>query len=259
MGRLDGKVAIITGAARGIGGAVAERFAREGAKLVLADRLEGVLVAHAKSLEPVAGEILTKVIDVSDRAQIEDLVDSAVERFGKLDILVNNAGIGSFGRVADTDPELWRQVFAIDVDSIFYAVRCAMPHLIKTKGCIVSTASISGMGGDYGMSAYNAAKGAVINFTRALAVDHAADGVRVNSVSPGFILTPLTGMMRAGGREAYDEVIPMGRAGGPDEIAAAVAFLASSDASYITGHNLVVDGGLTAHTGAPNLFRYSNA
>jgi meso-butanediol dehydrogenase/(S,S)-butanediol dehydrogenase/diacetyl reductase len=259
MGRFEGRVAIVTGAARGMGAAIAARLGSEGAKLVLADRLGDELTTYAESLGLDASNVLCKVTDVGVQADVEALVAAAVDRFGQVDVLVNNAGIGHFGRIADLDPVRWREVFAVDLDSIFYAVRTAIPHLIKTKGSIVNIASISGMGGDYGMNVYNAAKGAVINLTRALAVDHAADGVRVNSVSPGLILTSMTQNMRPGAIELWNDVVPMGRAGAPEEIAAAVAFLASSEASYITGHNLVVDGGITAHTGQPNLFRLSNA
>ena len=136
--------------------------------------------------------MFTRGLDVADRAQVEAFVDAGAERFGRLDVLFNNAGIGAFGRTPDLDPEVWKRVIEVDLHSVFYGCRAAIPHLRRAGGgAIVNTASISGMGGDYGLSAYNAAKGAVLNYTRTLAIDHARDGIRVNSVCPGPIDTPL--------------------------------------------------------------------
>jgi meso-butanediol dehydrogenase/(S,S)-butanediol dehydrogenase/diacetyl reductase len=189
---------------------------------------------------------------MSQRAPVEGMIGAVIERFGALDILINNAGIGGFGRVADVDPDDWRRIMAIDVDAVFFACRLAMPHLIASRGCIVNTASISGMAADYGFTVYNTAKAAVIGLTRVMAIDYAAQGVRVNSVSPGFTLTPLIDQMPQPLKDAYAERVPMRRGGQPEEIAAMIAFLATADASYVTGANIAVDGGLTAHTGAPD-------
>lgn len=251
--RFEGKAVIVTGAAHGLGRAIAARFSAEGARVLLADIDEaGVTVAAAALNGSVALQT-----DVSVQADNEAMVARAVEQFGRLDVLINNAAFGTLGRITELDPETWRRVFAVGVDSIFYASRAAMPHLAKSNGAIVNTGSISGLAGDYGLAAYNSMKGAVANLTRSMALDHAADGVRVNALAPGAI--------RADGPHALDPhpvlgpqfrtAIPMGRMAEPEEVAAAAAFLASDDASYITGINLVIDGGLTAATGQPNVLR----
>ncbi len=255
--RFEGKVALITGAASGIGAATARRFAAEGARLMLGDINEVGLAAFAKELgdDETIGHRAT---DVRELVQVEELTQAAVDRFGRLDIVFNNAGIGTYGQTPDLEPEEWHNVIDVDLHSVFYGCRAAIPHLRAVGGgVIVNTASISGTGGDYGLAAYNAAKGAVLNYTRALAIDHARENIRVNSVCPGAIDTTLTAPMLAVPRlvKEYGRVIPMGRIGRSEEIAGVVAFLASDDASYITGAAIVVDGGLTAATGQPNFTR----
>jgi meso-butanediol dehydrogenase/(S,S)-butanediol dehydrogenase/diacetyl reductase len=194
---------------------------------------------------------------VSNQDQAEKLIASTVEHFGRLDVLVNNAGLGILGRVTELSAQDWRKMFSVDVDGIFFASRAAVPHLIRTKGSIVNVSSISGLFGDHGLAGYNAAKGAVVNLTRAMAVDHGDEGVRVNAVCPGSIATPATAPLYADARvlNHYADAIPLGRPGKPEEIAEVIAFLASSQASYVNGHCLVADGGLTASGGQPNLFR----
>jgi meso-butanediol dehydrogenase/(S,S)-butanediol dehydrogenase/diacetyl reductase len=254
--RFEGKVALVTGGASGIGAATARRLAGEGARIMIGDIAEGPAKDVAASLP---NEAAAQAVNVAEMDQVQALVDATVERFGRLDVLVNNAGIGCFGQTPDLDPAVWHQVIAVDLHSIFYGCRAAIPHLRAAGGgAIVNTASVSGLGADYGFSAYNAAKGAVVNYTRTLAIDHAAEGIRVNAVCPGTIRTSLTQILMEQPRlvTEYEQLIPMGRIGEPDEVADVIAFLASDDARYVTGQCLAVDGGLTSHTGQPNFTRY---
>ncbi len=248
MTRFSGKVVIVTGGASGIGAASAARFASEGALVTVADMNEPA------DLPEGATFVRT---DVTDEAQIAAMVEATVAKHGKLDCLVNNAGIGAAMPTEHLPLETWERVFAVNSRGVFLGCKVAIPHLEATRGNVVNVASISGIGGDYLMSAYNASKGAVVNFTRSLAMECAEIGVRVNAVCPGVIETPLAAGALAtdDDREHWMERVPLHRPGQPADIAAAIAFLASDDASYITGHNLVVDGGITAHTGQPNFVR----
>ncbi len=257
--KFAGKVVFITGAASGIGAATARRFAKEGAELMLADLNADELAGVAEELGADGGGVAFQATDVSDIEQVDACTQAAVDRFGRIDVLFNNAGIGSAGKTPDIDPDTWHEVIAVDLHSVFYGCRAAIPHMRAAGGgAIINTASISGTHGDYGLAAYNAAKGGVVNYTRTLAIDHARENIRVNAVCPGPIETGMLGPvieMFPAIMDEYASLIPMGRIGTPEEIAGAVAFLASDDASYITGTTLVIDGGVTAATGQPNFTR----
>jgi meso-butanediol dehydrogenase/(S,S)-butanediol dehydrogenase/diacetyl reductase len=249
--RLQGRIAVITGAGSGIGEATARRFVEEGATVILSDTVRDKIDETVADLPE--GSATAVVADSSQYDQVARLIDTAVEQHGRLDILVNNAGTQVSGPVEDLSLDDWRKVISTDLDGVFYGTKAAMPHLLKTRGVIVNTSSVSGIGGDWNMSAYNAAKGGVSNFTRAVALDHGADGVRVNAVAPSLTRTEMTAEMQ--GDEdllaAFAERIPMRRQAEADEIAKAIVFLASDDASFITGVVLPVDGGLSASNGQP--------
>lgn len=248
---LEGKIAIITGAGSGIGEATARRFVADGAVVVLADSVADKIEATVASLPE--GSATAVVCDVADADQVADLVETTVARHGRLDVLVNNAGTQVTGPVEQISTEDWHRVVSTDLDGVFYGTRAAMPHLVASKGAIVNTSSVSGIGADWNMSAYNAAKGAVNNFTRAVALDHGADGVRVNAVAPSLTRTEMTAAMQDDEQllASFAERIPMGRQGEPEEVAAVIAFLAGDDARFVTGVVLPVDGGLSASNGQP--------
>lgn len=248
MDRLAGKVAIVTGGADGIGAATAARLAGECAKVMIADVKEPASLSERMRY--------TKT-DVSSESEVAALIQATLDGFGRIDILVNNAGIGSFGATPDLSLAEWEKVFAVNSTAIFLCCRAAIPHMREKGASIINIASISGRFGDYSMAAYNASKGAVVNYTRSLALECAEHGIRANAVCPGLIETSLIGpsLSTPAGTEAWLSPIPLGRPGQPEEIAAVVAFLASDDASYMTGSIVTADGGITAHTGQPNVAR----
>jgi meso-butanediol dehydrogenase/(S,S)-butanediol dehydrogenase/diacetyl reductase len=181
-------------------------------------------------------------------------VGDSVTNFGKLDVLVNNAAIALFGPFAQITTQDWRKLMAIDLDSVYFATRESLPHLMKTKGSIINVSSVSGLGGDWGLSSYNAAKGAITNFTRSLALEYGSRGVRINAVAPSLTSTEATVDIenRASVMAAFRDRLPIGRSATPDEVAGVIAFLASEDALFINGVNLPVDGGLHASNRQPN-------
>ena len=248
--RFKGKIVIVTGSASGIGEATARRFVAEGAKVALVDRNKD---RWKRSPGVCRRPDMVQAADVSDSSAVDGMVAAVVDRFGRLDVIVNNAGVHEGGDPTSITDEKWRKVMSTDVDGVFYGCRAALPHLEKSKGSIVNTASVSGTGGDWGMSPYNAAKGAVVNLTRALALDMGKKGVRVNAVCPSLTRTGMTEDMMDDKEllAKFAERIPLGRVCEPEEVAAVIAFLASEDASFMTGANVAVDGGVSASNGQP--------
>jgi meso-butanediol dehydrogenase/(S,S)-butanediol dehydrogenase/diacetyl reductase len=251
--RFAGKVVIVTGAGSGIGEGAARRFSQEGAIVVLVGHHRRNIDAAAKGLP--RERTATRVADVSKWRQMESMVDGVVKTFGALHVMVNNAGIFEGSTVTKTKPEEWERVMATNAGGVFNGSRAALPHLIRTRGSIVNTASVSGLGGDWAMSAYDASKGAVVNLTRAMAMDYARYGVRVNSVCPSLTLTEMTKGMAKSRRimRKFRDRMPLGRIALPEDIAPVIAFLASDDARFVTGVNLPVDGGVSASNGQPNM------
>jgi len=247
--RLDGKVALISGGARGMGAEEARIFAREGAKVVIGDISEDDGKAVEAQIAEAGGQALFVRLDVTQEADWANAVDLAVSSFGKLDILVNNAGISSRAFTDDTGIEAWDKIMEVNSKGVFLGSRAAVPKMLEAGGgSIVNISSIMGLVGSAGgHPAYNASKGAVRIFSKAMAVRHGKDNIRVNSVHPGFMPPMASGI-------AYDqeqrrgslEQTPLGREGRIEEVANAVLFLASDEASYITGAELAVDGGFTA-------------
>lgn len=252
--RFSGKTAIVTGGASGIGAAFVRRMIAEGGSVMIAD----LDADRGGALATELGERASfQAIDVVDPQAFSTLMDDVATHFGGLDILFNNAGIGCFGTTPDLAIEEWRRVISVNLDAVFYACRIAIPHMRKRGGgAIVNTASASGLAADYAFTAYNAAKAGVINYTRCLAIDHARDGIRANAICPGPVDTPLltTGVDAVPGlRQQWEKVVPSGRFAQPEEIAAVALFLASDDASGVTGAAIPVDGGMMAHSGQPDL------
>lgn len=252
MSRFKGKVVIVTGAGSGIGAATAHRFLREGAAVAVNGRRLHKLEETVAGFDSSMG--LVHSGDVADESYVQRLVDDTVARFGKLDVLVNNAGMAIFGPFEHTTTQIWRRVMATDVDGVFFGARAALPYLLQTRGSLINVSSASGLGGDWGLSSYNAAKGAVTNFTRALALEYGSRGVRINAVAPSFTSTEATTELEQSDAvtAAFRDRLPIGRAASPDEVAGVIAFLASEDAVFINGVNLPVDGGLHASNGQPN-------
>ncbi|MDE0824654.1 MAG: glucose 1-dehydrogenase [Dehalococcoidia bacterium] len=248
--RLEGKVAIITGGAHGMGAVEAILFAKEGAKVVVADIREDDARKVEAEITEAGGEVMVVMLDVSKEDQWEQAISDVIAKFGKLDILVNNAGISGSGEKDFGSTAAWDQLMDINAKSVFLGMKHAIPEMEKIGGgAIVNISSISGMvGQSYVHPGYNASKGAVRLVTKAAAVQHAKSGIRVNSVHPGSMPAMLTSGPRGegGSQDARMAAIPMGREGQPIEVANAVLFMASDEASYITGTELMVDGGFTA-------------
>ncbi|MGH8013284.1 MAG: SDR family NAD(P)-dependent oxidoreductase [Candidatus Binataceae bacterium] len=255
--RLKSKVALISGAASGIGEAVAKTFAREGASVVVADldREGGARVVNEiRNAGGTADFIRT---NIGRHADADAMVKFATDRFGRLDILHNNAVGVAFGRLGTLAPEQWQKAVDLGLSCYWYCSRQALAVMVaQGGGVIINTASVSGLAADHGLGSYNVIKSGVIALTRSIAIDYARKGVRCNCVCPGPIATPPLLRVRQSHPDLMQRLanaVPMGRLGEPQEIANVVLFLASDESSYVTGAAYVADGGLMAHTGLPSL------
>ncbi|TDA69662.1 MAG: glucose 1-dehydrogenase [Clostridia bacterium] len=273
--KLDGKVAIITGAASGMGQAMALLFAREGATVVVADvnevggqetvrRIQEEARETSGQMERAAGAEARPTygatdgraefvkVDVSQADQVKRLVDSTVNNYGKLNIMVNNAGVallGKDGKIADVAEDTWDRVIAINLKGVYLGMKYAIPPMLKQGGgVIINTASIAGLVGFPSLAAYCASKGGIVQLTKATALDYGRDNLRVNAICPGVIRTAMTETMLADRetKEGMERTTPLPRLGEPEDIARAALYLASDEASFVTGTTLVVDGGWTA-------------
>jgi meso-butanediol dehydrogenase / (S,S)-butanediol dehydrogenase / diacetyl reductase len=250
--RFAGRIALVTGGASGIGAATARALGAEGARVVIAD-VDGL---RGAALAEEIGAVFDQV-DVTDAPALERLIGDVVHTEGGLDVLVSCAFAAALGSIASLGSAEWARTLDVSLTGAFTAMRAAIPAMrARGVGAIVNVASISGLRGDRGLAAYNAAKAGMVNLTRSAALELAASGIRVNAVCPGLIDTPSLQRVftRQPGREpVVRAAVPAGRFGRADEVARAILFLASDDASYVTGATLVVDGGLTAGTGIPDL------
>ena len=254
--RLEGKVALISGAASGIegelmgfGGAAARLFAREGAKVMLTDINEELGQKTAAQINELGGEAMFLRLDVTNEQDWIDAIRATVSNYGKLDILVNNAGTGARFKVEDTTEEVWDTQMNIHAKGAFLGTKHAIPEMRKIGGgSIINVSSIYGLVGSETSTAYHAAKGAIRLFTKSAAIQYAKENIRVNSVHPGYAHTPLTqrGYTNAEYLENIRSRVPIGRVGTADDIAYGMLYLASDESSFVTGSELVIDGGTTA-------------
>ena len=253
--RLEGKVALISGGARGMGAAEAKLFSREGAKVVIADVLEAEGRQTEAEINEMGGDAIFVTLDVTKQSDWDAAISKTIEQFGKLDVIVNNAGIASRVSIEDTTVEEWDRILDINSKGVFLGTKAAIIQM-KSQGAggsVINISSISGnIGQDTVAAAYNASKGAVRIFSKSAAIQYAAEGIRVNTIHPGPIQTPMTQAGWEGadtfGEEEYvaTDNAPMGRYGKPEEVAYGALYLASDESSYVTGAELIIDGGYTA-------------
>ncbi len=252
MGKLEGKVAVMTGAAMGIGRASAVLLAREGAKVVVADIDNKNGKETVRLIEEAGGEAFFAKTDVSRPEDVEAAVDAAVDAYGGLDVLHNNVGIALGASVVDTTEELWGRVLDVNLGGVYRGCKYAIPHMIRDGGgTIINSASVQGLRGFKGWAAYAASKGGIIALTKQVALEYAPQGIRANCIAPGTILTPMNAQVFEEAedpeslKETWNRMHPVGRFGQPEEVAETVLFLAAESSSFITGQCLIVDGGLT--------------
>ena len=240
--KLENKVAIVTGAGSGMGKAIAGLFAKEGAKVIASDINETGVKDLIASSGDIAGEIVFSQTDVSNRNQVETMIDLAVNKYGKLDVLVNNAGICYYGLMSQMTEDQWNRIFDVNVKGIFHCVKAAMPSFLQNhRGCIINVSSMWGRTGSSCEAAYSATKGAVIALTKALAKELGPSGIRVNAVAPGVILTDMCANVDPEILNSMAEETPLERNGIPMDVARAMEYLVNAD--FVTGHVLNVDGG----------------
>ena len=248
--RLAGKVAIISGGARGQGAAEAKMFVREGAKVVIGDILDDDGKKVEAEIAEVGGQAVYVTLDVTNEDSWRNAVDTTVAQFGKVDILVNNAGIAVAGAGDEATVEAWDRLMDVNAKGVFLGTRAVVPEMRKAGGgSIINISSVSGMiGQETTHPGYNASKGAVRILTKSTAIQHASEGIRCNSVHPGPVLTAMTerGWSDPATRQRTEQRTPLGRYADPDEIAYGVLFLASDESSFMTGSEMVIDGGVTA-------------
>ena len=246
--RLENKVAFISGGGRGLGEVMAKFFANEGASVVIGDVLEDEGKQTEAEINEAGGQCLFVRLDVTDETQWQQAIASTLAGFGKLNILVNNAGIYRTHRVEDTTSEEWDQVLAVNGKGVFLGTKAAIPEMRKAGGgSIINLSSVAGLVGSADSAAYNASKGAVRLLTKSTAIQYAKEDIRANSIHPGTIETPMTADLLAGdGRQDRMNRTPLGRLGRPEDVAYGVLYLASDEASFVTGSELVIDGGRTA-------------
>ena len=245
--RLEGKVAIISGGSRGMGAAEARMFAREGAKVVIGDLLEEEGLNVVSEIGEAGGEALFVTLDVTDESSWQSAVSAAVERFGKVDILVNNAAILRTQGLLETTEEIWDEVMDINVKGTFLGAKTVIPEMRKAGGgSIINISSGAGITGSRRNTAYHASKGAVRIFTKSAAIQYAGENIRVNSVHPGPVDTDMLASSLAADDARRPEDVPLGRYGRPEEVAYGVLYLASDESSFVTGSEVVIDGGRTA-------------
>jgi NAD(P)-dependent dehydrogenase (short-subunit alcohol dehydrogenase family) len=250
MGKLGGRVALVTGGGSGIGRAISILFAQEGAQVATASRTRESIDETARL---VGGDTLALQADVADEQSVQSMVDQTLARFGRIDILINNAGVGTTKSILEVEPEEWDRVFAVNVRGVYLSTRAVLPGMLaRSDGVIINIASVLGLVGVPKRAAYCASKGAVITLTKQVATEYAEAGVRCNCICPGTVDSPWVGRLLdanddpATARRALEQRHPLGRLATTDEVAHAALYLASADAAFMTGSALVMDGGQLA-------------